>query len=75
MNAVKAGLIGDADEELRAAAVGIAAGHTAETAPRVFFSAFRSARKTPSPPVPYDSTFDGSFVNGSPPWTIPCRTT
>ena len=44
---------------------------TADTAPRVCFSAFGSKRSSLRPPVPYFAAWAGSFDSGSPPWTMP----
>ena len=48
---------------------------TAATEPRVIFGARASALTAFNPPVPYCARLDGSFVNGSPPCTIPYFTT
>ena len=47
----------------------------AATDPRDIFGARASALIAFSPPVPYNARFDGSFVSGSPAWTIPYFTT
>ncbi len=44
---------------------------TAATEPRVIFGARASAFNAFNPPVPYCARFDGSFVSGSPPCTMP----
>mgnify|MGYP003694517265 CR=1 FL=1 len=70
--AVEARLIDDGDEELLAGAVGFAREScTAATDPRVIFAARGSSFTAFSPPVPHCARFDGSFVSGSPPCTIP----